>query len=163
MCLCMYTLVTCMSRRIFLCNDTATTEIYTYLHTLSLHDALPICLFLQLRSIMRVYASTRPAAGHGAPVGRFAARHRKVTFCSRPIDRPDWRDIGVQRRKFGDQSPGKATVDIEAVLSLAMRAALGRTRQCRTSNRLWKPSSHARLADIARRRDRKSTRLNSSH
>src|SRR3546814_14929956 len=24
-------------------NDTATTEIYTYFHTLSLHDALPIC------------------------------------------------------------------------------------------------------------------------
>src|SRR3546814_10642552 len=28
----------------FFVNDTATTEIYTYLHTLSLHDALPICL-----------------------------------------------------------------------------------------------------------------------
>src|SRR3546814_13691348 len=27
---------------VFLFNDTATTEIYTYLHTLSLHDALPI-------------------------------------------------------------------------------------------------------------------------
>src|SRR3546814_17080397 len=26
----------------FVFNDTATTEIYTYLHTLSLHDALPI-------------------------------------------------------------------------------------------------------------------------
>src|SRR3546814_16011401 len=26
------------------CNDTATTEIYTYGHTLSLHDALPICM-----------------------------------------------------------------------------------------------------------------------
>src|SRR3546814_14494035 len=26
---------------IFFCNDTATTEIYTYGHTLSLHDALP--------------------------------------------------------------------------------------------------------------------------
>src|SRR3546814_6518278 len=26
----------------FYCNDTAPTEIYTYLHTLSLHDALPI-------------------------------------------------------------------------------------------------------------------------
>src|SRR3546814_18134008 len=26
----------------FFCNDTATTEIYTYCHTLSLHDALPI-------------------------------------------------------------------------------------------------------------------------
>src|SRR3546814_16833353 len=30
----------------FFFNDTATTEIYTYLHTLSLHDALPICLRL---------------------------------------------------------------------------------------------------------------------
>src|SRR3546814_9639627 len=28
----------------FLYNDTATTEIYTYRHTLSLHDALPISL-----------------------------------------------------------------------------------------------------------------------
>src|SRR3546814_17065286 len=27
----------------FFCNDTASTEIYTYLLTLSLHDALPIC------------------------------------------------------------------------------------------------------------------------
>src|SRR3546814_20519836 len=27
----------------FVCNVTATTDIYTYLHTLSLHDALPIC------------------------------------------------------------------------------------------------------------------------
>src|SRR3546814_12516871 len=29
---------------VFFFNDTATTEIYTYLHTLSLHDALPIYL-----------------------------------------------------------------------------------------------------------------------
>src|SRR3546814_5769333 len=28
----------------FFFKDTATTEIYTYLHTLSLHDALPICM-----------------------------------------------------------------------------------------------------------------------
>src|SRR3546814_20069856 len=28
----------------FFCNYSATTEIYTYLHTLSLHDALPISL-----------------------------------------------------------------------------------------------------------------------
>src|SRR3546814_7362390 len=28
---------------VFLCKDRATTEIYTYGHTLSLHDALPIC------------------------------------------------------------------------------------------------------------------------
>src|SRR3546814_423171 len=30
----------------FFFNDTATTEIYTYLHTLSLHDALPISCFM---------------------------------------------------------------------------------------------------------------------
>src|SRR3546814_2291118 len=30
----------------FFLNDTATTEIYTYLHTLSLHDALPISIGL---------------------------------------------------------------------------------------------------------------------
>src|SRR3546814_11396984 len=33
-------LVSCL---FFFFNDTATTEIYTYGHTLSLHDALPIC------------------------------------------------------------------------------------------------------------------------
>src|SRR3546814_15849199 len=33
-------LVNCV---IFFFNDTATNEIYTYRHTLSLHDALPIC------------------------------------------------------------------------------------------------------------------------
>src|SRR3546814_14661816 len=36
------TLVNC----VFCFNVTATTEIYTYLHTLSLHDALPISLVL---------------------------------------------------------------------------------------------------------------------
>ena len=30
---------------LFRSNDTATTEIYTVLHTLSLHDALPFCRF----------------------------------------------------------------------------------------------------------------------
>src|SRR3546814_4324539 len=40
-------------------NDTATTEIYTYLHTLSLHDALPIC---------------KQSARRRLPTGRRAAR-----------------------------------------------------------------------------------------
>src|SRR3546814_16127192 len=34
----------CCVLMFFFVNDTATTEIYTYLHTLSLHDALPIFL-----------------------------------------------------------------------------------------------------------------------
>src|SRR3546814_6692740 len=33
----------------FFVNETATTEIYTYGHTLSLHDALPILISLELR------------------------------------------------------------------------------------------------------------------
>src|SRR3546814_17878784 len=37
---CYSAMVTCF---FFFFNDTATTEIYTYCHTLSLHDALPIC------------------------------------------------------------------------------------------------------------------------
>src|SRR3546814_12195774 len=50
---------------LFFLNDTAPTEIYTYGHTLSLHDALPICrrtLFLGLRQ-------RHPALDHleGAP------------------------------------------------------------------------------------------------
>src|SRR3546814_17614497 len=42
---------------IFVLNDTATTEIYTYEHTLSLHDALPICRtaqFSRTGTLMRV-------------------------------------------------------------------------------------------------------------
>src|SRR3546814_18161107 len=33
----------------FFFNDTATTAFYTYLHTLSLHDALPILLAIKIR------------------------------------------------------------------------------------------------------------------
>src|SRR3546814_14735126 len=36
----------------FFFNDTATTQTYTYGHTLSLHDALPICAVPGLKSIV---------------------------------------------------------------------------------------------------------------
>src|SRR6187431_1608662 len=36
----------------FFFNDTATTEIYTTVHTLSLHDALPICTFGDLTDVI---------------------------------------------------------------------------------------------------------------
>src|SRR3546814_21156715 len=39
---CMYTAVVTFYFFIFVFNDTATTEIYTYCHTLALHAALPI-------------------------------------------------------------------------------------------------------------------------
>src|SRR3546814_6500287 len=37
-------LLSLISSLLLLCNDTSTTEIYTYGHTLSLHDALPIAI-----------------------------------------------------------------------------------------------------------------------
>src|SRR3546814_12057175 len=42
----------------FVFNDAATNEIYTYLHTLSLHDALPIC-------VRRVQGAGRQSARRG--------------------------------------------------------------------------------------------------
>src|SRR3546814_18217428 len=45
----------------FFFNDTATTEIYTYLHTLSLHDALPIShLAVFVRGFERIVDDLAP-------------------------------------------------------------------------------------------------------
>src|SRR3546814_12411023 len=50
---------------IFFFNDTATTDIYTYRHTLSLHDALPILLLLKLQR-PAAQAQMLPPDGDGA-------------------------------------------------------------------------------------------------
>src|SRR3546814_18713924 len=55
----------------FLFKDTAPTEIYTYCHTLSLHDALPICLPLT-RMPVRVDANT-PLVRNATPSNRLVA------------------------------------------------------------------------------------------
>src|SRR3546814_15901315 len=47
----------------FFFNDTATTEIYTYRHTLSLHDALPISLFRMLSATWRGTLGQKQLAG----------------------------------------------------------------------------------------------------
>src|SRR3546814_10322635 len=56
-------------------NETATTEIYTYVHTLSLHDALPILApgWMATESIARPFASialsqARRAGARAAPI-----------------------------------------------------------------------------------------------
>src|SRR3546814_15975475 len=55
----------------FFFNDTATTEIYTYLHTLSLHDALPIWIgprFWRLVSgVVSSHRSEAPASHSPKP------------------------------------------------------------------------------------------------
>src|SRR3546814_8015631 len=52
----------------FFFNDSATTEIYTYSHTRSLHDALPICASGQSFAIYRV----PPASADGKGELRYA-------------------------------------------------------------------------------------------
>src|SRR3546814_4865379 len=56
----------------FFCNDTATTEIYTYGHTLSLHDAVPIAE--PLRAQHAVVHPIRPRHDRQPDVGRLGRR-----------------------------------------------------------------------------------------
>src|SRR3546814_17306518 len=98
----------------FFFNDTATTEIYTYLHTLSLHDALPIW-------------------GADEAPGRPRRRRREFAGCD-DLHRPD--------------ACGHRLADIE-------RPAVGREADAVRAHHLG-----ALAGDM---RDRKSTRLNSSH
>src|SRR3546814_7555374 len=65
----------------FFFNDTATTEIYTYGHTLSLHDALPI--FRTPSGSIRLRRSPRPApSGSG---GGPSSTTRSTVLSSRSI------------------------------------------------------------------------------
>src|SRR3546814_20491413 len=82
---------------VFLFNDTATTEIYTYCHTLSLHDALPIS---------EPVPRTADAPGHaGQPLGvRRPLQHRglvqALSVCCFVQER-------LQPRSAGESQPGR--------------------------------------------------------
>src|SRR3546814_10298279 len=69
----------------FFVNDTATTDIYTYLHTLSLHDALPICRTpaIDQRSVLRTMMSRR-RRNHAIATGS-RQRMPKVTSLPRAV------------------------------------------------------------------------------
>src|SRR3546814_18497494 len=123
---------------IFFFNDTATTEIYTYGHTLSLHDALPI--YRRRRRSVAAYrgppAARRTAANRAGHAGW---RQRRTTWRRAPpahaislVDRDELRRNGRVDR-----------VDALDVLRPRLRQLL-------------------HLLGILRG-DRKSTRLNSRH
>src|SRR3546814_16449152 len=77
-----YVTYLCMS--VFFVNDTATNEIYTYVHTLSLHDALPICPRRSEVAPERLFyndACAMGAARFGQPLyhgTEHARRYRKI-------------------------------------------------------------------------------------
>src|SRR3546814_10894121 len=72
----------------FFVNDTATTEIYPYLHTLSLHDALPISLSsyaLAAARHMHQYGTTREQLAEVAVAARKWAQLNPEAFTRDPL------------------------------------------------------------------------------
>src|SRR3546814_13317369 len=93
-CLSHHICVTCFCS-VFFFNDTATTEIYTYLHTLSLHDALPIS------SIGSGATSPTPSSissgNHVASGACMANRTRRRSARAGRGSTPSWRCCGPRR------------------------------------------------------------------
>src|SRR5213075_3554032 len=70
----------------FFFNDTATTEIYTTRHTLSLHDALPIC------------RSTRRTATRSSGCGGCCTSRSRGTISAKPWTRSEEHTSELQSR-----------------------------------------------------------------
>src|SRR3546814_17185658 len=117
---------------VFFFNDTATTEIYTYCHTLSLHDALPIFLEGRARRRPTLYHRARRdrRARTGRPIapgaedggGGAAYRRHRTRFQQsahrhfRRVGDARLADVAGARRRFGalyrghaggDRAPGR--------------------------------------------------------
>src|SRR3546814_10797372 len=126
----------------FCCNDTATTEIYTYLHTLALHDALPIC---GRRRLHAAVALSLHALGDCADECRGASRH------------PLFPSVGDRPRPAAGR--GRAA----QVEDTALQRLVGHGWQAEAVAGRFRMDPRRRPAARAAAADRKSTRLNSSH
>src|SRR3546814_10905291 len=90
----------------FFFNDTATTEIYTYLHTLSLHDALPISA----------------AGGRLDRVGRIARDrrlHRLAPRVHRRHRRQQRLGIGMLRRPVDVLRSEEPTSELQSLMRIS--------------------------------------------
>src|SRR3546814_8085913 len=87
-------------------NDTATTEIYTYSHTLSLHDALPISL---CRFAVRVHQADRSQVAVS-----LADHHRRATVLAQFRDRV-LRSLPQRRNALTPEHLGLADPDRLAI------------------------------------------------
>src|SRR3546814_10856138 len=142
------------SSSVFL-NDPATTAIYTYLHTLSLHDALPILRPRQGRASAALQRRRRAAPGVAVRLRPPHRRHRHLRAAAR--GRGAGRGQQAHRhilKKAGDDVP--ATVDptllqepAEAALAEAVEAGYAAT-----GHALAQGDSVEALAHLARLRPR---------
>src|SRR3546814_930400 len=94
----------------FFFNDTATTEINTYCHTLSLHDALPISGSCRVQSPLRV---TTPASAKASCVASVSMATRSLTLQTR-------HQSAVKSTKTG--VPAASSSASRAVLNVSWRS-----------------------------------------
>src|SRR5256885_10203668 len=134
----------------FFFNDTATTEIYT----LSLHDALPICvgqraaqrlavlLDGQLHAQIRILSVGREGARHGHGAGELDA-----VLGLRP-------DAAAQAQRCGQCAQCRELQEVTTLHGISVMGTEGAAARVRFSEQVACQSKWV---------DRKSTRLNSSH
>src|SRR3546814_6792346 len=153
----------------FFFNDTATTESYTYLHTLSLHDALPISPHgaapgLALHHLVP-YAVSRLSAGpHGHPGVAAMAIHALVPpavgLCAGAHPH--------RTRHRGRAGPGESAGVVARRRCRAFPSGAARCVSRPAAAHLPERGPRGAREDpgcvpVAGPADRKSTRLNSSH
>src|SRR3546814_13624685 len=128
---------------LFFVKETATTEIYTYRHTLSLHDALPVSAS---GDVLRHHAPD------GVSFGAMFDHHHKV----------DLIEGGLLASAYGAQSLDVNSVHYQGVDQLADGLAVeARAPDGLVEAYSARPNGAPLLA--VQWQDRKSTRLNSSH
>src|SRR3546814_12586907 len=110
----------------FVFNDTATTEIYTYLHTLSLHDALPISRSATISPGATARSTPRKTSIVSSPWMKLRRRPAtlRTSFIAKHLDRIGIGSLegGIKRCKKADR---KSVVEGKSV---SVRVDLGGRR-----------------------------------
>src|SRR3546814_15828661 len=132
---------------LFVCffNESATTEIYTYLHTLSLHDALPIAgvdwgwaVITQVNGITEVKADVKRDFGSTSADTRW-----RLGMWS---DQTGWPKCGVffEQRLFAGGSPDKPPTFAASPTSASEKIPPGSGEHRKTPGRerLWQESEN---------------------
>src|SRR3546814_19233975 len=103
----------------FFCKATATTEIYTYRHTLSLRDALPISLTTMLVIAVIAFLALQGALAVGrlptilAPLPIQAALALLIALLLPPLYLSS--RVAARKRKFGEQLPDALDIMVRSL------------------------------------------------
>src|SRR3546814_5761184 len=95
-------------------NDTATTEIYTYGHTLSLHDALPIYNVARLNDADDIFDG--PFSDRQSGMGAFEQAGTNgvcICVCVNPVD------FGARRHDFARRRSEEHTSELQSLMRIS--------------------------------------------